>query len=147
VVIDREADGLPYLDEALGIAERYGAASVAALCRNYRGSARLQLGDPHGCEDLLASMAQATELDNHEYVMRAYYNLIEGLWRLGEYREALGYLEQAESFGRDRDFRVHGYMFAARRARLALMRGQWAQAEAGLRGAAGRTGRPRHDRP
>ena len=28
-------------------------------------------------------MAQATELDNHEYVMRAYYNLIEGLWRLG----------------------------------------------------------------
>ena len=119
VVIDREADGLPYLDEALGIAERCGAASVAALCRNYRGSARLQLGDLRGCEDLLASMAQATELDNHEYVMRAYYNLIEGLWRLGEYREALGYLEQAESFGRDRDFRVHGYMFAARRARLA----------------------------
>jgi tetratricopeptide (TPR) repeat protein len=133
VVIDREADGLPYLDEALGIAERCGAASVAALCRNYRGSALLQLGDLRGCEDLLASMAQATELDNHEYVMRAYYNLIEGLWRLGEYREALGYLEQAESFGRDRDFRVHGYMFAARRARLALMRGQWAQAEAALR--------------
>ena len=133
VVIDREADGLPYLDEALGIAERCGAASVAALCRNYRGSARLQLGDLRGCEDLLASMAQASELDNHEYVMRAYYNLIEGLWRLGEYREALGYLEQAESFGRDRDFRVHGYMFAARRARLALMRGQWAQAEAALR--------------
>ena len=47
--------------------------------------------------------------------MRAYYNLIEGLWRLGEYREALGYLEQAENFGRDRDFRVYGYMFAARR--------------------------------
>ena len=133
VVIDREADGLPYLDEAHGIAGRCGAASVAALCRNYRGSARLQLGDLRGCEDLLASMAQATELDNHEYVMRAYYNLIEGLWRLGEYREALGYLEQAESFGRDRDFRVHGYMFAARRARLALMRGQWAQAEAALR--------------
>jgi DNA-binding CsgD family transcriptional regulator/tetratricopeptide (TPR) repeat protein len=133
VVIDREADGLPYLDEALGIAERCGAASVAALCRNYRGSARLQLGDLRGCEDLLAGMAQAAELDNHEYVMRAYYNLIEGLWRLGEYREAFGYLEQAESFGRDRDFRVHGYMFAARRARLALMRGQWAQAEAALR--------------
>jgi len=106
VVIDREADGLPYLDEALGIAERCGAASVAALCRNYRGSARLQLSDPRGCEDLLASMAQASELDNHEYVMRAYYNLIEGLWRLGEYREALGYLEQAESFGRLRGLGV-----------------------------------------
>jgi len=106
---------------------------VAALCRNYRGSALLQLGDLSGRDELLRSMAQATGLGNHEYVMRAYYNLIEGLWRLGEYREALGYLEQGENFGRDRDFRVYGYMFAARRARLALMRGQWAQAEAGLR--------------
>ena len=133
VLIDREEDGLPYLDQALDIAGRCGADSVAALCRNYRGSALLQLGDLRGCDELLRSMAQATELGNHEYVMRAYYNLIEGLWRLGQYREALGYIEQAENFGRDRDFRVHGYMFAARRARLALMRGRWAEAEAGLR--------------
>ena len=133
VLNDREEDGLPYLNGALAIAERSGAASVRALCLNYRGSARLQLGDHGGRDDLLRSMAQATELGNHEYVMRAYYNLIEGLWRLGEYREALGYLEQAEDFGRDRDFRVHGYMFAARRCRMALMRGRWAEAEAGLR--------------
>jgi len=133
VLTDREEDGLPYLDEALRIAERCGAASVAALCRNYRGSARLQLGNLSGRDDLLHSMAQAASLNNHEYVMRAYYNLIEGLWRLGEYREALGYIEQGENFGRDRDFRVYGYMFAARRCRLALMRGQWAAAETGLR--------------
>jgi DNA-binding CsgD family transcriptional regulator/tetratricopeptide (TPR) repeat protein len=133
VLNDQERDGLPYLDEALAIAERSGAASVAALCRNYRGSALLQLGDLSGCDELRLSMAQATGLGNHEYVMRAYYNLIEGLWRLGDYRQALGYIEQAENFGRDRDFRVHGYMFAARRCRLALLRGRWAEAEAGLR--------------
>ena len=133
VLNDREEDGLPYLDQALDIAGRCGADSVAALCRNYRGSALLQLGDLSGCDELLRSMAQATELGNHEYVMRAYYNLIEGLWRLGQYGEALGYIEQAENFGRDRDFRAHGYMFAARRCRLALMRGRWAEAEAGLR--------------
>jgi DNA-binding CsgD family transcriptional regulator/tetratricopeptide (TPR) repeat protein len=133
VLNDDEEAGLPHLDQALEIARRCGADSVAALCRNYRGSARLQLGDLGGRDELLASMERATELGNHEYVMRAYYNLIEGLWRLGEYREALGYLEQAEDFGRDQDFRVYGYMFAARRARLALMRGQWARAEAGLR--------------
>jgi len=133
VVIDREEEGLPYLAEGLGIAERCGAASIAALCRNYVGSARLQLGDPGGCDNLLRSMAEANALGNHEFVMRAYYNLIEGLWRLGDYREALGYLGQAEHFGRDRDFRVHGYMFAARRCRLALMQGRWAEAEAGLR--------------
>ena len=133
VVIDREEEGLRYLDEGLAIAERSGEAGVAALCRNYRGSALLQLGDLSGREELLRSMAQAADLDDHEYVMRAYYNLIEGLWRLGEYREALGYIEQGEHFGRDRDFRVYGYMFAARRCRLALMRGHWAEAEVGLR--------------
>ena len=133
VLTDREEDGLAYLDEALRIAERCGAASVAALCHNYRGSALLQLGDLSGCAELLRSVAQAARLDNHEYVMRAYYNLIEGLWRLGEYRQALSYIEQGEDFGRDRDFRVYGYMFAARRCRLALMRGQLTAAEAGLR--------------
>jgi tetratricopeptide (TPR) repeat protein len=133
VLNDEEEAGLPHLDEALEIARRCGADSVAALCRNYRGSALLQLGDLHGCDELLASMAQATELGNHEYVMRAYYNLVEGLWRLGRYDEALGYIEQAENFGRNRDFRAHGYMFAARRCRLALMRGRWEEAEAGLR--------------
>src|SRR5262249_19928069 len=133
VLTDREQEGLPYLRAALGIAGRCGAASVAALCRNYLGSAQLQLGDRGGCDQLLRSMAEAAGLGNDEYVMRAYYNLVEGLWRLGEYREALGYIEQAENFGRDRDFRAHGYMFAARRCRLALMRGQWAEAEARLR--------------
>jgi DNA-binding CsgD family transcriptional regulator/tetratricopeptide (TPR) repeat protein len=133
VLNDQEKDGLPYLEEGLGMAERCGAASVATICLNYRGSALLQLGDRGGCGELLRSMAQAADRNDHEYVMRAYYNLIEGLWRLGEYREALGYIEQGEHFGRDRDFRVYGYMFAARRCRLALMRGQWAEAEAGLR--------------
>jgi DNA-binding CsgD family transcriptional regulator/tetratricopeptide (TPR) repeat protein len=133
VIIDREEDGLPYVNEALDIAERAGESSVAALSRNYRGSALLQLGDLTGRDDLLRSLAQANELDNHEFVMRGYYNLVEGLWRLGEYREALGYIEQAEHYSRDHVFRVYGYMFAARRCRLALMRGRWAEAEAGLR--------------
>ena len=133
VVIDREQDGLPYLDESIAISGRCGAVSVAALMGNYRGSALLQLGDLSGRDELLRSLAQANELGNHEFVMRAYYNLIEGMWRLGEYREAVGYLEQAEHYSRDRDFRVYGYMIAARRCRLALMQGRWAEAEAGLR--------------
>jgi DNA-binding CsgD family transcriptional regulator/tetratricopeptide (TPR) repeat protein len=133
VIIDREKEGLPYLNEALDLAERAGAADWAALSLNYRGSALLQLGDLSGRDDLLRSMARATELGNHEFVMRAYYNLIEGLWRLGEYRQALGYIEQAEHYARDHDLRVYGYMFAARRCRLALMHGRWSEAEAGLR--------------
>ncbi len=133
VLIDQEEEGLPLLDQALEMAQRSGATSVAALCHNYRGSALLQLGNLDGRDELLRSMAQATDSGEHEHVMRAYYNLVEGLWRLGEYREALDYIEQAEHFGRDRDFRVYAYMFAARRCRMALTSGQWAVAEAGLR--------------
>jgi DNA-binding CsgD family transcriptional regulator len=117
-------------DDAAVITHGQAAAQEAARVGAHRQAAACYLS---GCDELLRSMAQATDLGNHEYVMRAYYNLIEGLWRLGEYREALGYIEQAQDFGRYRDFRVHGYMFAARRCRLALMRGQWAEAEAGLR--------------
>ena len=147
VLIDREEDGLPYLSEALDIAERSGAASVAALCRNYRGSALLQLGDVSGCDELLRSMAQATDLDDHEYVMRAYYNLIEGLWRLGKYREALDYIEQAENYGRDRDFRVYGYMFAARRCPAGADARPVGGGRGRAAGSAGRARRSRHDRP
>jgi hypothetical protein len=44
VLVDREAEGLAVLAEALVLAERVAAADVVALCRNYAGSARLQLG-------------------------------------------------------------------------------------------------------
>ena len=55
--------------------------------------------------------------------MRGYYNLAEGMWRLGRYDEALGYIDQAEAYGRDRDFRVYAYMVDARRYRMMGARG------------------------
>ena len=36
--------------------------------------------------------------------MRGFHNLVEGLWRLGRFDEAAAELDQAESYGRDRDF-------------------------------------------
>jgi DNA-binding CsgD family transcriptional regulator/tetratricopeptide (TPR) repeat protein len=66
--------------------------------------------------------------------MRGYYNLAEGLWRLGRYGEAAGYLDDAAAYGRDRDFQAHSYFVEARRQRLALMRGEWTAAGEVLRG-------------
>ena len=79
------------------------------LARNYRGSALLQLGDLDGRTALLDSVAAARELGQHEYVMRGYYNLAEGLWRLGRHAEAARYLDAADEYGRDRDFQAHSY--------------------------------------
>jgi tetratricopeptide (TPR) repeat protein len=87
VLTDREEEGLPKLSDALQLAQRSNAAEIAALCRNYQGSACLQLGRLDGVAELQASIAAARQLNNHEYVMRGYYNLVEGLWRLGRYDE------------------------------------------------------------
>jgi len=121
------------LDGGLEMAERVGAVDIAALCHNYRGSARLQLGHLAGRDELLRSLALALDIGHHEFVLRAFYNLAEGMWRLGEYAEACDYLDQADAYGSDREFLVHSYMFEARRYRLLAMQGAWAAAEAGLR--------------
>jgi len=133
VLTDREEEGLPKLSDALQLAQRSNAAEIAALCRNYQGSARLQLGRLDGVAELQASIAAARQLNNHEYVMRGYYNLVEGLWRLGRYDEASDYMHLAREYSQDRDFPVHSYMLDARRFRLMAMRGRWPEAIAGLR--------------
>ena len=99
VLTDREDEGLPVLAAALAVADRAGAIEPAALCHNYIGSGRLQLGDLSGAADLLRSVQLARHVDHHEYVMRGYRNLIEGLWRLGRYDEAMREVDAAEKAG------------------------------------------------
>jgi DNA-binding CsgD family transcriptional regulator/tetratricopeptide (TPR) repeat protein len=127
VLVDREEEGLPHLDPGAADPE------LAVLARNYRGSALLQLGDLDGRTALLDSVAEARDLGQHEYVMRGYYNLAEGLWRLGRHAEAARYLDAADEYGRDRDFQAHSYFVTARQQRLRLMRGEWEPAGQVLR--------------
>jgi DNA-binding CsgD family transcriptional regulator len=133
VVVDDETAGLVHLQAARELADELGAHDIGALARNYTGSARLQLGDLGGLDDLHESIELARGDANHEGVLRGYYNLAEGVWRLGRYAEALGFIEQGEAYARDRDFPVHAYMFEARRCRWWAMQGRWGEAVAGLR--------------
>jgi DNA-binding CsgD family transcriptional regulator/tetratricopeptide (TPR) repeat protein len=133
VTLDREAAGLPVVEESLAMAERVGTAELVALGHNYRGLARMLLGDAGGAADLRHSVDLARRIPNHEHVMRGLHNLVEGLWHLGRFAEAEEALDKAESYGRDRDFPLFSYMIDARRLRLRAARGEWAEAEAGLR--------------
>ncbi|GAA4698685.1 ATP-binding protein [Nocardioides conyzicola] len=133
VVVDDETAGLVHLDAARELADELGARDIGVLARNYTGSARLQLGDLGGLDDLHASIEMARADAHHEGVLRGYYNLAEGTWRLGRYDEALAFIAQGEEYARDRDFPVHAYMFEARRYRRLAMQGRWAEAVAGLR--------------
>ncbi|HET6939982.1 MAG TPA: AAA family ATPase, partial [Nocardioides sp.] len=134
VLVDQELAGMQQLRTGIDLAQRLGASDIETLATNYLGSAKLQLGDLDGRVDLLRSRDQAQEMANHEFVMRAYYNLTEGLWRLGRYDEALAYIEEGEAYGADHDFQVYAYMFDARRYRRLAMLGRWAEAVTGLRG-------------
>ena len=64
--------------------------SQIALALNYLGSSALQLGDLDGTDDLLHSVEVARASGRHDHVVRGYYNLIEGLWRLGRFERASG---------------------------------------------------------
>jgi DNA-binding CsgD family transcriptional regulator/tetratricopeptide (TPR) repeat protein len=133
VLTDREEEGLPALAESIRRAEALGALDIAALSRDYTGSAWLQLGRDEGEAELQHSVDLARASGNHEYVMRGYYNLAEGVWRLGRYGDAMRYIEAGADYGADRDFPAHEYMFRARRFRWLAMQGAWDEAEAGLR--------------
>ena len=56
VLVDRETEGIEHLEIALELAERIGVHDLAALTHNYLGSARLQLGDLGGRDELLVSV-------------------------------------------------------------------------------------------
>ena len=133
VLVDQEHEGMQSLRAGIDLAEPLGAEDIVTLATNYLGSARLQLGDLGGRDDLLRSRDRAHQMANHEFVMRAYYNLAEGLWRLGRYDEALGFIAEGEAYGADREFQVYAYMFGARRYRRLAMQGRWAEAVSGLR--------------
>jgi DNA-binding CsgD family transcriptional regulator/tetratricopeptide (TPR) repeat protein len=134
VLLDHEEEGLPFLDAAIDLAEALGLHRAAALAHNYRGSARLQLGDRVGEVELLESIELARSIDHQEHVLRGYYNLVEGLWRLDDLAGAERYLAEAEGYVQDRDFPVYTYMCTARRLRLLAMRGHWEDAATGLAG-------------
>ena len=133
ILLDREHEAMSLLAESLAMAERLGAQELIALGYNYRGLARMHLGDADGAADLRHSIDLAREIGEHEVVMRGLHNLVEGLWRMGRFAEAGSYLDEAAEYGRDRDFQLIGYMIDARRYSLLAKRGHWHEAEAGLR--------------
>ena len=80
--------------------------------------------------------------------MRGYYNLVEGMWRLGRLHQGRGSTSTLPTdYSRDRDFPVHRYMIQARRHRLLAMYGEWSEAVAGFAALLDGRADTGHDRP
>ncbi|WP_162606683.1 ATP-binding protein [Jiangella asiatica] len=126
-------DAVDVLGAARRLAVDAGRGDLAALCLNYRGIARCDLGDTGGLDDLRESLAAATANGAHECAARAYTNLAELLYRYGRWDELDACLRRGIGYVGERGFWSHGYNLQVHRALLLLRRGDWDGAERLLR--------------
>ncbi|MGH3980128.1 MAG: AAA family ATPase [Pseudonocardiaceae bacterium] len=122
------------LEHARGLAAEASRSELVALCLNYLGVARTDLGDPHGPQHLRDSLAAATANGDHESAARAYTNLAELLYRHGRWDELAGCLDDGLAFTRERGFWSHAYNLDVHGALLLMRRGDWGAAAERLRG-------------
>lgn len=122
------------LRRAHGLAERAGRVDIVAMCLNYLGVAAADLTGPDGLAPLRAGLALAVAQDLGEYTARAYTNLAEALHRFGRYTELEACVDDGLAFTAEHGFWSHAYNLEVHRLLLRTRRGEWAAAEAGLRG-------------
>jgi DNA-binding CsgD family transcriptional regulator len=133
VLTDRQEEAIGDLVRARELAEQAGRSDLVALCHNYLGCARGDMGDPSGLDDLRTSLAMCLAEGHHEYAARAFTNLGEMLYVLRRYDELEECLDAGLRFAADHDLPGHAYNMAAHRALLLSVRGDWDDAERRLR--------------
>ncbi|MGH3889466.1 MAG: LuxR C-terminal-related transcriptional regulator, partial [Pseudonocardiaceae bacterium] len=130
---DRSDDAVTTLEQARDRATDLDRSDLVALCLNYLGVARADLGAPDALVHLRQSLATARAGGFHEYAARAYTNLSAILYRLGRYDELAECLDAGLAFTRERGFWLHAYSLQIQRCLLLLRQGAWSAAEHGLR--------------
>ncbi|GAA4677284.1 AAA family ATPase [Pseudonocardia yuanmonensis] len=139
VNLDREAEALGPLEEAVAVAQRVdGRPPPVPLV--FRGRARMALGDDAGYDEARRGLALAREAGDHDAAMMGYLNTAIALWQRGRYDEMDALLAEREEFGRGRDFPFFDNACRSYRLRLRALRGDWAGAEAGYREILDRSG-------
>jgi DNA-binding CsgD family transcriptional regulator len=133
---DAEADAT--LDRAARLADAAGRTDLVGLCLNYQSLTRPGIAVGERIALLCESLELAVRGGHHEHVARGYTNLAELLYRHGRLDELDRCLTEGLAFARDRGFHSHAYNLEVHRCLLALRRGEWAAAEAGLAALAGR---------
>lgn len=130
---DHQRECMETVESVINRADRISRPDLMAHALNYRGVARLNLGDSGGLEDLERSLAMAHSIDAHELAARAYTNIVDELMRLGRDTEAEQWIQRGWGFLTDLDFVAHRYNLDSLRCVIELHRGHWDSAEEGLR--------------
>jgi DNA-binding CsgD family transcriptional regulator/tetratricopeptide (TPR) repeat protein len=129
----QSAEATPVLEHADRLALYSERPDLAALCLNYLAIARFEDGDAAGLDTMRNSIAIARAGGHHEATARGYTNLGELLFRAGRLPELERCVRDGLAFTRERGFWSHAYNLETHRCLMLLRRGEWDEAEQGLR--------------
>lgn len=148
IVAQPSQDALRYAQAALELAEELDRDDLRSHALNYRGTARLALGEVGGLEDLERSTELVRSNSRVEYVMRACVNAAGGAYRSGRFELAEAFIEQGLAAGETGgEFYAGEYRLDLTRAAINASRGDWDLAEGQLRQLLERPGEPGIMRP
>ena len=125
---NRSQESVDWGCRALEIASGLDAAELHVHALNNVGTARLQMGDPQGWQDLEASLHAAIDLDLHEHVCRAFTNLSFSAVASRSYDKAETYFADGLAYATERDLDSWTDYMRGILARLHLDRGRWTEA-------------------
>jgi DNA-binding CsgD family transcriptional regulator/tetratricopeptide (TPR) repeat protein len=139
----RTAEAVPVLRAAVGHARAAARADLESLALNYLGLARSGCGEPVAGEaDLRAGLALALASGQHEAAARAYVNLGEMLYSIGDWPAVADVVEAGLAFADEHGLGQFRWLLRLHRLRLRVHRGEWDAAEPGLRELVEREGEP-----
>ena len=102
----RYEESLDLAGKALALAERLGLEDEVVRARQFRGSARCELGDADGVNDLREAVRMGLELGLGEETALAYGNLAYQLWLRESPAESLAVWQKAAEFADQRGFEM-----------------------------------------
>jgi DNA-binding CsgD family transcriptional regulator/tetratricopeptide (TPR) repeat protein len=129
----QSTEAMPVLEHADRLALYAKRPDLAALCLNYLAIARFEDGDAAGLDTMRNSIAIARAGGHHEATARGYTNLGELLFRAGRLDDLERSARDGLAFTRERGFWSHAYNIETHRCLALLRRGEWEEAERGLR--------------
>jgi len=115
--------------KAIALASRFAETEILSHAYNNVGAARLTEGDRGGIEDLERSLSLALAGDFREQAARAYTNLATRAVDTHDFRSAKPYLDAGIAFCEQHDLGSWLRYMTTVRARAALDRGDWKEAE------------------
>jgi DNA-binding winged helix-turn-helix (wHTH) protein/tetratricopeptide (TPR) repeat protein len=141
-VAEPSPDALDTAERAVALAGPLGRGDLLGQALMYRGSDRLDLGDPRGYHDIDEAIALAAGDPRVELRVRACVNASGSAFRSGRLEEAERFVDLGLDLAAGAEFFAGEYRLGLTRLTIGAARGEWPRVEHGLDQLIRRPGQP-----